>query len=258
VALASQKSGRKASEGWIGLQKSTDGKTVVMVEVNAETDFVSRGEAFSEAATLLSQQALVIAEAEPSAASLESVQQDPSVATTITDLIAQVRENCRLSRFAALSTTVPAHLRQGGEDSTGTNQWIASYLHNVNEKSKQLAGMGVMVALSSPQASTPLSEELNQLSSHLAMHIAAGAPTYVQLSNIPAEHEERERQLLKGADDLAGKPPNVQANIVEGRLKKHWKAVTLYEQPWLMDTDVTVGNVRSFNSFAATTDVGLC
>ena len=106
--------------------------------------------------------------------------------------------------------------------------------------------MGVMVALSSPQASTPLSEELNQLSSHLAMHIAAGAPTYVQLSDIPAEHEERERQLLKGVDDLAGKPPNVQANIVEGRLKKHWKAVTLYEQPWLMDTDVTVGNVRSF------------
>jgi len=77
----------------------------------------------------------------------------------------------------------------------------------------------------------------------IAMHIAAADPKYIRKEDVPAEALDRERDILRGRSDLAGKPANVVDRIVEGRLVKYYEEVCLIEQPFVKEASLTVGQL---------------
>ena len=202
-AKADKKAGRVAAEGRIELSEAA-GKAA-LVEVNCETDFVAKDENFVAFARSVAS-AAVAADADDvdglmNAGGAESLEESRKA------LIAKIGENISVRRFQRLS---PA-----GE--TG------SYLHGVR--------IGVLVDVSGGD------EELRR---DLAMHIAATNPRCVAAGDLPAEEIDKEREILAEQAAGEGKPPEIVAKMVEGRLRKYLNEITLLGQPFVKDPDQTV------------------
>jgi len=229
LAAATKKAGRVTAEGLIGIR--LDGRQGALVEVNSETDFVARNEVF---------QALVhhIADLAPGArGDLEALRQTPisatgrTVAEEITQAIAVIGENLSLRRTAYVE------VEQG---------LVAGYLHN--QAAAGLGKIGVLVALGF--AASP--EKLAGLGKQLAMHIAASRPEAVTADKVDAALIERERQIFVEQAKASGKPDNIIAKMVEGRVRKYLEEVALLDQVWVFDTDKRVKQVLD----AAANDIG--
>jgi elongation factor Ts len=217
LAAAAKKSSRAAAEGLIGA--AVAGRAGAVVEVNAETDFVSRNERFQAFVAQVTDQALagkgeveaLKAAAYPGAGH--------SIADELTKLIAAIGENLVLRRAHRLE------VKQGA---------VASYVHS--QVAPNQGKIGVLVALES--AADP--GALAAFGRQLAMHVAAANPKAIGPTDLDPAVLERERAILTEQAAGSGKPPEIVAKMVEGRLRKYFEEVCLLEQVYVIDGESRV------------------
>ena len=209
LAKADKKAGRVAAEGLVALAESDDGHRGAIVEVNCETDFVAGGDDFRG---FTSQIANLVLENDP--ADLEALSALPMNGGTVEEvrrgLVAKIGENIGIRRFE----TVQSDGRLG------------QYLHGTR--------IGVLTAITGGD---------DTLAKQVAMHVAASNPNYVSDAEVPAEQLDKEREILSEQARQEGKPDEIVAKMVEGRLRKWLAEITLVGQPFIMDTDQTVGKL---------------
>ncbi len=173
LAAAAKKAGRTAAEGLIAV--AGNGKEAAVVELNSETDFVARNEQFQALVEAVAQQAIVAGDDVEQLKTAKTAN-GKTVAEGITEAVATIGENMSLRRSAKLSVA------------SGV---VATYIHGAVKAG--LGKIGVLVALES----TGDTAKLEMLGKQLAMHIAASNPTYIELSNIPADAKAREVDVSK-------------------------------------------------------------
>ncbi len=219
LAAAAKKAGRVASEGLIGVAAS--GTKGVVVELNSETDFVSRNDKFQEFVRSVTQVALGNSE-------IEALQNAAypgtgrTVAEETTHQIATIGENMNLRRVAGLSVS------QGV---------VASYVHAATAPG--LGKIGVLVALESAGDQG----KLEALGKQIAMHVAAASPLFLDTASVDNAALDRERAVLTEQAAASGKPANVVEKMVEGRIRKYYEEVVLLEQVFVIDQENKVGKV---------------
>jgi elongation factor Ts len=214
-AKASKAAGRIAAEGMIAAHIVPDGKSGALVEVNCETDFVARNEDFinfaRDLAKLLTKESLADMEALASAAlpGGENVEEFRQA------LVMKLGENISVRRFVRQQT-------QGN---------LASYLHG--------AKIGVMVDYTGGDET---------LGKDLAMHIAASKPICVSGDQVSSELLARERLIYTAQAEESGKPADIVARMVDGRIAKYLAEVTLLGQPFVKNPDQTVEKLLASKS----------
>jgi elongation factor Ts len=207
LAKADKKATRVAAEGVVVVARAPDHHRAAMVEINCETDFVAREQDFRAFAHAVAECALKSAPAELAALGAAQLPSGESVEERRRALIAKIGENISVRRFAVMSS--PEHL--------------GAYVHGTR--------IGVLVALKGGPEALP---------HDLAMHIAASNPRYLSQAQVPAEVVAKEREILTEQAANEGKPPEIVAKMVEGRLRKSLAEITLAGQPFVKDPDVTI------------------
>ncbi|MGC8521945.1 MAG: translation elongation factor Ts [Steroidobacteraceae bacterium] len=206
LAKADKKSARIAAEGVVAIERSADGRAAAMVEVNCETDFVAREQDFATFSSAVAVRALSVRPASLEAL-LEASLGVETVDARRRALVAKIGENITVRRFVVRES--PQHL--------------GAYTHGTR--------IGALVALKGGTA---------ELAKDLAMHVAASNPRYLSVQQVPAEVMAKEREILTEQARGEGKPPEIVARMVEGRLRKSLGEITLLGQPFVKDPDVTV------------------
>lgn len=214
LATAAKKSGRIAAEGIVDAY--TDGNVGVLVEVNAETDFVAKNEEFR---TFVSAVAKQIADNNPADvdALLEQNFDGGTVRDALTEKIAKIGENMNIRRFERYEGIVETYIHGGGR-------------------------IGVIVGFDTT-AEAAATDDFKVLAKDIAMQIAAIFPQYVAPENVPADVVAKEKEILTVQAMNEGKPANIAEKMVEGRIKKYYKDVCLLEQPFIKDGDKSVAAV---------------
>jgi len=219
LAAAAKKAGRTAAEGLIGV--ALDGPRGAVVEVNSETDFVARNEQFQDFVRTAAEQALN-AGGDVDALSQAATQGGATVGEELARLVGTIGENLILRRTAALSVD------QGV---------VAGYVHN--QAAPGLGKIGVLVALQSAGDAAALAD----LGKKLAMHVAAVAPAAVDKDGVDPSLLDREREILADQARASGKPEEIIAKMVEGRLRKYYEDVCLLEQTYVIDGETKVAKI---------------
>ncbi|HSO41855.1 MAG TPA: translation elongation factor Ts [Rhodospirillales bacterium] len=219
LAAAAKKAGRVASEGLIGFSAG-EGRAAV-VEVNAETDFVSRNEQFQAFVRAVARLALETGD-DVESIKKQTVASGPTVEDELTHLIATIGENMSLRRAAVVSVE---------------HGCVASYMHA--SQASGLGRIGVLVGLGGVDPSPAL----EALGKQLAMHVAAANPQAIARANVDPKALERERNILSEQALASGKPPQIVEKMVEGRLSKYFEEVCLLEQAFVIDPERRVGKV---------------
>ena len=217
ISKADKKAGRTAAEGLIGI--ASDGNRAVVVEVNSETDFVARNEAFQDIVRNVAAVALEErGDAEAVAAALYPGS-GKSVADTIRDAVGTIGENMSFRRSAML------------EASSGA---VATYVHNA--VSDNLGKFGVLVAIET----TGNADAARAFARQVAMHVAATNPLALTVEEIDPAAVEREKAIFSDQARQSGKPENIIDKMVEGRLRKFYEEVVLLKQAFVLNPEVTV------------------
>ncbi len=219
LASAAKKSGRAAADGLVGVAAA--GNTAVVVELNAETDFVARNGQFQGMLTKVTDLALKnkIDDVEKlKAASLGG----KTVADTLTDLIASIGENMSLRRMKLLS------VKEGV---------IATYVHN--SLAPNLGKIGVLIGL---ESSAPAGK-LEELGRQLAMHVAATRPESLDVASLDKDIVARERAIYAEKAKQSGKPAEIIEKMVEGSLRKFYEQAVLLEQVFVIDGQTKISAV---------------
>lgn len=207
AARADKKAGRTAADGAIILSASADGRSVALTEVNSETDFVAKDAGFLAFAQAVGDLALNQAPTDVEQLSTLALG-DGTVEEARQQLVAKIGENIRVRRFVRRQTT------------SGV---IGSYLHG--------SRIGVLVELEGGDLA---------LARDIAMHVAASRPVCVSSDQIPADVMAREKEIYDAQAAESGKPEDIRARMVEGRLRKYAAEVTLLGQAFVKDPDTTV------------------
>ena len=221
LSAAAKKAGRVAAEGLVGLY--VDGNKGVVVEVNAETDFVGRNAEFQGFVTKLVEHALHHNESLESLLSSEFPGANKSTQEELTNLIAVIGENMSIRRVAGLAVSEGA---------------VTGYVHN--GVSDVLGRIAVIVGV---ESSSPNKDELSALGKRIAMHVAASNPQALSIASLDPELLAREKSVLVDQAKASGKPDAVIEKMVEGRLRKYYEEVVLLEQPFIMDPDKKVKDI---------------
>lgn len=219
LAAAAKKSGRTAAEGLIGVAHGA--LKAAMVEVNAETDFVARNEAFQEFVETVAKIALEVGEDVEAIKAAAYPGKGHSVAEELTHLIATVGENMTLRRAAVVSVG----------DGVAT-----SYVHNALKPG--LGKIGVLVGLEGKADAA-----LETLGRQIGMHVAATRPDALDVSSVDPASLEREKNVLAEQARASGKPEAIIEKMVEGRIRKFYEEVVLLEQTWVHDGESKVRKV---------------
>ncbi len=216
LAAAAKKAGRVASEGLVGVV--AEGTHGAVVEVNSETDFVARNEAFQE---FVSRAAALSLDAggDLEALGAAAYPGGGTVSEALTQMIATIGENMSLRRAGALQVS------QGV---------VAAYVHN--QAAPGLGKIGVLVALESAGDA----DKLTAFGRQLAMHVAAAAPQAISAEDLDPTALERERNVLAEQARASGKPEEIVEKMVEGRLRKYYAEVCLLDQTFVIDNESKV------------------
>ena len=204
IASADKKMGRIAAEGLIA--SFVDGNVGAMIEVNCETDFVAKNEEFKELVQNLAKQ---VAKANP--ADVDTLLGSTceccgkKIEDAIKEKIAKIGEKITVRRF----------VRVEGNPAT--------YIHN--------GKIGVL--LNTDKANEEVQKDV-------CLHIASSAPEFVSRNDVPQEVIDEETRIEMGKEDLAKKPENIRAKIVEGRVNKIMSHRCLLEQPFIKNPDQTI------------------
>lgn len=208
VASADKKMSRIAAEGAIG--SVIEGNVGAMIEINCETDFVAKNEEFK--ALVQEMAALVVKNNPKDIEALTASKTDSGVTVEeyIKEKIAKIGEKITLRRFVRLEGN------------------IASYIHN--------SKIGVMLQTS---------EKQDEIAKDICLHIASSAPEFVSRKEIPQAVIDEETRIEMGKEDLASKPEQIRAKIVEGRVNKLMSQRCLLEQPFVKNPDQTIEQLIS-------------
>jgi elongation factor Ts len=215
IAKADKKSGRTAAEGLIAVV--SDGTKAAVVELNSETDFVSRNGDFQALATGIANVALGT---DGSVDAISAAEMGgKAVSENVTEAISTIGENMSLRRSAVVE------VGQGV---------VASYVHNAI--SDGLGKIGVLVALESSGDAAAL----NAIGRQIAMHVAATNPLAATKDEMDAEVVERERKIFSESARESGKPDNIVEKMVEGRIRKFYEENVLLSQTFVIDGENSV------------------
>ena len=209
LATQAQKAGRVAAEGMVVAKVNADNSVGCVVEVNSETDFVSKNAEFTDMIKEIGEAVL-----KSDAKTLEETLLLPSSEGTIADLIvaktSKIGEKLSLRRLEVVEKT--------------DTQNFGAYLH-----------MGGKIAVL-----TLLEGANSDVAKDVAMQAAAMRPEYLKEEDIDAERIERERKVFTEQAINEGKPADIAAKMVEGRLKKFFKEICLLDEPFIKDGDIDV------------------
>jgi len=218
ISKAAKKAGRAAAEGLVGV--AVDANTGVLLEVNAETDFVARNEEFKSFVKDASQLAL------KEGGDLEKLLAAPmgsaTVQQTLTELVAKIGENMSVRRAAALSVNPGV---------------VAAYVHN--PASPELGKIGVLVGLKS----TADKDKLSALAKQLAMHVAAASPLALTQAHMSKDVVDREYAIQKDLALQSGKPEAVVEKMMEGRMRKYYEETVLMQQTFVIDGETQIAKL---------------
>ncbi len=209
-AKADKKAGRIAAEGTIVIAISADEKLASIVEVNCETDFVAKDDHFQAFSKQLANIVLgsdINTVNELGTATLES---GHSIEQARLELVNKIGENIQIRRFEKIN-------------SKGA---IANYSHGNR--------IGVLVDLAGGDT---------ELGKDIAMHIAASNPVCIAEEDVPADLLAKEKEIFMAQAEASGKPQEIIEKMVQGKLKKHLKEVTLLGQPFVKDPDQTIAGL---------------
>ncbi|MDF1504697.1 translation elongation factor Ts [Roseisolibacter sp. H3M3-2] len=222
IAKAEKRAGRTASEGAVMVEVAPDGTSGVMVEVNSETDFVSRNADFQALARSIAQHAHATAGAGDATTLLAAPvasKGGSSLETVVKEASAVMGEALQLRRAVRFDAPKGA---------------VGSYVH-FNGK------IGVLVEVEA--ANGAQGEELVKLASVLAEHVAAAAPLGVDESTIPADVIAKEREIAMERTRAEGKPEAMLEKIVDGKIKAYYKEVALVHQMWVREPKTPISQV---------------
>ncbi|MEO6226430.1 MAG: translation elongation factor Ts [Thermomonas sp.] len=207
LAKADKKASRVAAEGRI--VSAQDGGKAVLVEINSETDFVAKDDNFLSFANAVAAAALASGVADVEALKSVALPSGETVEEARAAVIAKVGENVLVRRMASINTT----------------NNVAAYVHG--------GKIGVLVELAGGDV---------ELARGVAMHVAAMNPPYNKAAEVPAEFlaKEKEIELAKMSDKDRSKPAEILEKIIGGKVAKIVNEVTLYGQPYVLNTDQSV------------------
>lgn len=214
IAKADKKAGRTAAEGLIGVASDANG--AVVVEVNSETDFVARNDAFQDMVRNIAHVALSTDGSVDAVSAAGYTGSGKSVNDTIKDAVGTIGENMNLRRSAKLSGTV------------------ATYIHNA--VADGLGKLGVLVAIET----SGNADAARAFGRQVAMHVAATNPLALTAEEVDPAAVAREKEIFSTQARESGKPENIIEKMVEGRLRKFYEEVVLLKQAFVMNPDVTI------------------
>ena len=214
IAKAAKKSGRIAAEGLVTVYLSDDRKVGSIVEVNAETDFVSKNEEFKD---FVANVAKVIADKNP--ADVDSLlnekypETDKTVSEVLTEKIATIGEHMSIRRFERYES----------------NGMVEGYIHGDGR---------IAVLVDFENGKTTLAKDV-------CMQITAANPEYLERSQVPEERTKKEMEILKAQAMNEGKPAEIAEKMVQGRIGKFYSEICLLDQVFVKDSNVKVGDLIS-------------
>lgn len=214
IAKSAKKESRIAAEGLANI--FTDGNKAVILEVNSETDFVSKNEEFINMIdvignALLKSNATTIEEAN------EVVTENGKISDYIISMVAKIGEKLSLRRFEIVEKA--------------DDEAFGKYLH-----------MGGKIA-----ALTIVKGASEEIAKDVAMQAAAMKPLYLNVNEVPEDVLENERKIQKELAMNEGKPAEIAEKMVDGRIKKFYKEICLVEQPFVKDGDLSVAQFVANN-----------
>ncbi|MBD5094117.1 MAG: elongation factor Ts [Subdoligranulum sp.] len=218
LAAAAKKASRIAAEGMVYAVADVAGKVGVVVEVNAETDFVAKNEMFQ---SFVKDVAEVVKTQNPAdvEALLACTMGEDTVEAALKEKILVIGENIKIRRFVRFEGACAAYVHGGGTH-------------------------GVLVAFDTDDA-TAAKPEFTAFGKDVAMQVAAANPTYLDEASVPASVIEKEKEILlaqiSNDEKLANKPEQVKVKMVDGRIGKFYKENCLVEQAFVKDPDISVG-----------------
>nr|WP_314634602.1 translation elongation factor Ts [uncultured Oribacterium sp.] len=215
LAGAEKKAGRIAAEGVSFTKLSDDGKTGVVVEVNAETDFVAKNEKFQNFVKEVATQALKTSATDIDSFLQEKWDLDPSktVSEQLSATISVIGENMNIRRFTKI---------------TEENGFVQDYIHSGGR-------IGVLLQVKS----TVVNDAIKDMAKNLAMQIAALNPKYITRAEVDQEYLKNEKEILLAAakNEKPNAPEKVLLGMVEGRLNKELQEVCLVDQVYVRAED---------------------
>lgn len=213
LAAAAKKAGRVAAEGIVKAYVDTDKKVGVVIEVNAETDFVAKNADFQ---SFVDTCAKTVVETNPAdveaLSSSKAVGSDMTIADMLTEKIQTIGENIKIRRFARYEGAVATYVHGGGS-------------------------IGVMVKFDTDVANHAGFEEFGK---DIAMQVAAANPGYLCESQVPADVIEKEKEILKVQAINEGKPEAIAEKMVQGRIQKFYKENCLVDQVFIKDNELSI------------------
>ncbi len=218
IAVASKRAERATSEGTVWAYVDPQGAAGVLLEVNCESDFVAKTEAFQQFGEALAAQIATTAPADVEAllAQPYKPQSQLTVQDYLNETIGQLGENIRVRRFARFADGGP----------------LGAYIHHGGK-------IGVLLELAGA-AATP---DTQAIAKDLAMQVAATNPLAPSRDDLNPEVVAQEKAIYAAQAKESGKPDNIIEKMVTGRLEKFFKEVCLVEQPFVKNPDITVSQL---------------
>ena len=217
AAKAAKKAGRVASEGLVNVAISDDNKNAVILEVNSETDFVTKGQPFIDFVNALGRLALKNKPESIGTFLTQTLESGETVDEAREGIIAKIGENISVRRLQIVNAE---------------NGVLGAYKHG-----DRIAVLAV------------LSGKNSGLAKDIAMHIAASKPECISEEHLSNEFLEREKAIFIEQAKDSGKPDSIIEKMIVGRMKKFVNEVTLYGQAFIKDPDTSVGKlVKSHNA----------
>ena len=207
AAVAAKRASKEAKEGVIATNVTADAQSGAMVEINCETDFVTRNEDFQA----------FVAELQGEALDYESGKMAEGVADKVEAKMATIGEKIQFRRNVKW-------------DVEGTGS-ITSYVHMGGK-------VGVLVELGCENAETLSNPVYKELAKDLTLHVAAAAPEYLTRDEVPAETIESEKDIFR--KQLEGKPENIMENILKGKINKYFSQICFVEQGFVKEDKVSI------------------
>lgn len=219
LASAAKKASRIAAEGVVVAYNDEAAQVAALVEVNCETDFVAKNADFIAVANDIAKTVVEKNPADLDALLAETISGGSmTVADAVQDLFLKIRENMKVRRFIRVEGKVATYIHGGGT-------------------------VGVMVEFDTDDA-TAANDAFKVMGKDVAMQVAAMSPSYLDEAAVPAEVVEKEKEInmaqLNEDPKMAGKPDQVKAKIIEGKIKKYFTEVCLLNQAFVKDGDINV------------------
>jgi elongation factor Ts len=218
IAKAGAKADRAANEGIISARVSADGTSGLLLEINCETDFVSKNENFQSFVNSIAD-AVAASDAADHSAALAVNLSGHSIDESVKAKVVELGENLQFRKYVRFNTEA------GGV--------IASYIHPPGK-------VGVLIEVGTTNAATAGSDSFKELVRDLTLHIAACAPKGLSRDDIPAAIVDAERDIFRARLADSGKPENIIENILKGQVNKFFAESCFLEQPFVKDDKQTV------------------